>query len=244
MNPLFDPNSEPVRWVRATCLLSLDEVLPYYDLMGLRPGNPDGLRRVLRRLIVTARKEERPLHEALGPDRVTAAVGAALGGPAGTHLGWWVRHVLHLDPRDNAGLTRWMWLLRRCRPPNPRWDQLGFPPGLRKEAADQLLRAIDTDEYTRRRAGLSGRPLSDWDLHLYAAVPYADDDPDGDSTPQVHVQLTITDYQGYAFWAWLLKTLQPHQIDELWQTATRVVSEPGFQALGELPDPRLLDIGL
>jgi hypothetical protein len=238
-----DPKSELVRWARATCLLSLDEVLPHYDLMGLHPGNNQGLLQVIRRQIVGSRVYPDATGGALGRARVLGAVEAAFGRQARDHLDWWVKYLLHLGPQDNVALGRWMWLFRRCRPPNPLWEQVGLPSALREEAADRLLRAISTDEYQRRRAVLASKPLSDWDLHLYASVPFADDEP-GPSTPQVYITLTILDYQGYIFWAWLLKNLQPDQLDVLWESGKQVVREQGLKSIGELPPPHHLDIGL
>lgn len=238
-----DQNPELVRWARAVCLLSLDEVLPYYDLMGLRPRNGRELMQELRRQIIASRVSQDPAGGELAPERLLTAVEGALGHQVRTQLDWWVHHLLHLSPQDNLALGRWMWLLRRSRPPSPLWEKVGIPAEVRTEAANRLLRAISTEEYQRRRKELANQPLSDWDLHLYASVPYTDDAP-GPSTPQVYVTLTILDYQGYVFWGWLLRNLRTDQLEHLWESGNRIVQEHDFKSIGELPPPHVLDIGL
>jgi 8-oxo-dGTP pyrophosphatase MutT (NUDIX family) len=242
----IDPEIHVRRWGELVSLLSMDVVRPFYDLMGLRPGEPDELQRVLQE-IVSGRKR---LVEA--PDvaqGIVRAVEEELGAQASRHLFWWERHVFHNDPGDNLHLDEWDNFLRCCRHDPDLWKRL-FPDQIREEALDRFRRSLNIDEYQRRQDDVDSRPLSDWDLHLYALNLYDDnlyDDafpapvPHG---PRVWVKPTVRDYQGYVFWAWVLRTLRPDQLDRLWQAGKRIVLDEELTSVKSLLHPSVLEIAL
>jgi hypothetical protein len=124
------------------------------------------------------------------------------------------------------------------------WNRLGLPQG----ALDRFLRSCNLDEYLRRQKEVDASPLSDWDLHLYALHLYDDNlygpkdlahVPDG---PRLHVVPTIRAYQGYLFWAWVLNTHRPDQLDRLWDEGRRIVEEEELRSARGLPHPSVLDI--
>jgi hypothetical protein len=232
-------------------MLSLDVVRPFYDLMGLRLDDPDGLQQTLRHEIVTWRKRSVAAPEAslpFTPHGVIRVVAESLSAEASQHLVWWEQHVFHGDPRDNLNLRKWTTVLQTCHNESGLWNQLGFPDSIREEARDRFRRSGNLDEYLRRQQEVDARPLSDWDLHLYALHLYDDNlyvgmgythVPDG---PRLWIQPTVRDYQGYQFWAWILTTLRPNQIDSLWEAASRVVETEELHSARDLPHPLILDI--
>src|SRR5262249_40766955 len=161
-------------------------------------------------------------------------------------LVWWLRRILHLDPRDNLGLSHWDHVLRYCRHSPDRWERLGFPSRISAEALERFRKALDISEYKRQYDVMQDHPLSDWDLHMYASQLYDfDEDLKGPiESPFLTVVATIRDYQGYEFWRWILRTLDSDELTILWDSAKRVVQEEELTSARELPAPVTLGVGL
>jgi len=179
-----------------------------------------------------------------GPGLVRA-VTELLGAEASQQLSWWERHVFHFGPRDNLNLDKWDNILRYCLHDPELWKRL-FPYSIWEKALDRFWQSLNIDEFQRRLNELDTRPLSDWDLHLYALRLYDDNlhsssIPDG---PRLLVKPTVREYQGYQFWAWVLSTLRREQLDRLWQEGQRIVEEEELQSARGLPHPSILGIGL
>ena len=242
-----EPEFDVRRRAKLVELLSMDVVSPFFDLMGLRAGGSEHLPRVLRRFTVAGRK--RMADPPLGPAEVIQAVSDSIGADAARQLVWWEQNVFSNHPRDNLELQFWTTVLLSCRNETDGWRRLGFPDPIRDEALDRLNRALNIAEYSRRQDDVDARPLSDWDLHLYAVHLYDDnlylDDmyrvPDG---PRLWILPTIRNYQEYCFWAWALKALRPDQLDRLWQVAQRIVVDDELTSVQTLPHPSVLEIGL
>jgi len=100
-------------------------------------------------------------------------------------------------------------------------------------------------EYNRRTQAIEGKPLSDWDLHMYALRGFDDDDPALSNGPSTYVEPTIKTYQGYRFHGWLRTRIRAQGMETLYQNALPIAQRPKNQALmSPLPDPRSLDGGL
>jgi hypothetical protein len=240
------------RWGELVSLLSMDVVSPFYGLMGLRFGAPERLQRLLRHEIVRWRNAvanaPTPVSGPfVGSQRFVASIAESIGAESARHLVWWERYVFHNDPRDNLDLDRWDTVLRCSRLEPALWRRL-FPDPFSEEALDRFRRSLNIDEYRRRQEDVDARPLSDWDLHLYAIHLYDDNlyseadyvhVPDG---PRVWVEPTIRDYQGRQFWAWVLKALSPDRLDRLWQNAHAIVKDEELSSVRGLPHPSALDI--
>jgi len=231
------PELNPRRWNELIDLLSLDVVRPFFDLMGLHAGND--LQGVLRREIISGRKQAAasPDAELPTPQKVISAVAESLGASTSSHLIWWGCYIFEDAPKDHLNLDKWNSVLYDCRTDPRRWSQLGFPDSI---GPDQFRICLSLYEYQRRQDEVDARPLSDWDLHMYAYCLYDDNIyedsfgrvPDG---PRLWVKPTVRAYQEYQFWARALKAMGPEQRDRLWQAAHRIAEEEEI-----LKDPSLL----
>jgi hypothetical protein len=231
--------------------LTLDVVRAFYDLMGLRPGDPGAFQEALREATIAWRKRMERAALAGGTPPPLAdfcrQVEGAIGRSATEHLLWWLQNVFSGSTRDNLGLNRWDRVLSRCRHESELWQRLGFPEELSEEALDRFRAARNVAEFYRREEEVKARPLSDWDLHMYASQLYVfeeDDIEGGGGDPFTHIKSTIRDYHGYGFWAWVLRALSPDQLDRLREGALRIVREEELTSVKELVHPTLLGIGL
>src|SRR5262245_16683128 len=246
-----EPEPQLRRWHQVISLLSMDVVRPFYGLMGLQPGAPEKLQRVLRQEIVSGRKKTVAEHLSADPTAVVQRIVNGLAELSGTEaarqLVWWEQNVFHNDPRDNLELDNWDTVLRCCRLERRLWRRL-FPDRLQDKAMDEFRRSLKIDEYDLLQEEVDSKPLSDWDLHLYALNLYDDNlydeagptgVPDG---PRLWVKPTIRDYQGYQFWAWVLQMLGPDELDRLWQEGFEIVKEEDLHSAQQLAHPSVLRI--
>jgi hypothetical protein len=241
--------AEGHEWVFA--LLTLDVVRAFYDMMGLDPAFHAGLHGALRDATVLTRKELVRAPVEGGPKPALTSFCRHVEGLAGEaateHLAWWLQHVSESSAEAHRALRRWMHVMRDCqREEDASWRQLAFPQALSTEASMRFVRSVDPREFARRRDALEGRPLSDWDLHMYASKTYDfDEDREGTgATPLTHVALTVRAYQQYQFWAWALRALTPDEQTRLRDSALAVARALELTSVNDLVHPSALDIGL
>jgi hypothetical protein len=243
-----EPEFDKRRWGELVTLLSMDVVRPFYDLMGLRLIEADALQRIMRKEIVTSRKNWMVLTDTVSPiipEVIIRAVAESLGSEASHHLVWWERHIFFWDAtHDSLNLQKWSTILQHCRHEARLWDRL-FSTSIREEAMDRFRRSYTMEEYDRRQAAVDAQPLSDWDLHLYALRLYDDNlygakdythVPDG---PRLYVNPTVWAYQGYEFWTWVLRALSPDRLDGLWEEAGRILEDEELYSTRDLPHPSI-----
>lgn len=239
------PEPDVSRWSCLTWLLSLDVVVPFHGLMGLDRATAPQLRDVLRREIVAVRKDARARPKdapPFGPGRTAGAVEAVLGAGYRSRLETWAARVFHYSNDDNLALWYWDGLLRHCRRSPALWAAVGFPPAIRDEAQGRFVASLDMSECDALHEETYNQSLSDWDLHLYA-VFFLNDDPTYGITdgPDDFVRPTIRDRQAYNFWGWVLRTLTPPQLDQLWESAGLVVRQEQLTSIPGLPRPKSLE---
>ena len=239
------PELDPARWRRIMTLLSLDVVRPFYDLMGLRSLPGDELQQVLRREIVTARKRcaasqsDDPL---FAPQTIIEVVADSLGAAASRHLVWWERNVFSDSPRDNMNLHHWTRVLQTCSYEPDLWARLRLPAELAQEALERFCQSRKIDEYQRRQKELDERPLSDWDLHIFALYLFDETLSPDPSGPSLWLKPTIRDVQRYQYWAWVLGVLSAQNIDRLYEVARQIAVDEELSFAADLPHPSVLDI--
>jgi hypothetical protein len=241
--------AEGHEWVFA--LLTLDVVRAFYDLMGLDPAFHAGLQRALRDATVATRKEivEALVHGGPKPTLTSFCrhVERVAGDAATDHLAWWLQNVFDYNTQTHKALSAWTYVMRRCqREDDASWRQLAFPEALSSEASTRFTRAVDATEFSRRRDALEARPLSDWDLHMYASKTYDfDQDTEGTgSSPLTRVSATLRAYQEYQFWAWALRALPADGQTRLRESALGVARALELTSVKDLVHPSALDIGL
>lgn len=240
----------PNPWVFA--LLSTDVARAFYDMMGIQPAIHDKLHAALRSAILATRKEfvQALLEKRPGPALASFCgyVEGRIGEGPTNHLSWWLQRVFLYGPETHDALYQWTWVLRFCRREGEEgWRQLALPKQVSDEALRCFAAAIDVNEFDKRQAAIEAHPLSDWDLHIYASQPYDfdEDHPEG-TWPDpfsIFVQ-TVRYYQGYRFWAWMLRALSPDQQTALRNKAMEFARSAELTSVKSLVHPSALDIGL
>lgn len=226
-------------------LLSMDVVITFDDLMGLVVPDRQAFIAVLRSLILEMRREHAAGGPFYSPERVSDALASGLGMELRAHLAWWGRHIFEKSTQDHLELNAWTITLRHCRHEPARWEQLGLPSGISSDALREFLRSIDMTKHNQRNEQIDARPLSDWDLHMYALNGFDDENDLSPSGPGSYVYPTVMTYRGYRFWAWMLKHLDAEQQATLARNATLIAqSTDSLMFLGELPHPSSLEVGL
>ena len=239
---------DPARWPLIFVLLSMDVVVPFYELMGLRGFSENALRDSLRaELLKTRRKFASGMQGSVSysPEETFAALRTVLGVTQSNHLRWWGQRVFAWDIQEHRHLRLWEALLRYLAEQPEKWLQLHIPERLSTAARQRFLLAIDRAPYDEINDALYGRPLSDWDLHMYAVNLFDDEDPAGPTGPSSYVYPTFKHYQGYTYWAWLGQHLTAAERDNLRCQATNLASQiESLKYLGELPPQQRMEIGL
>lgn len=237
----------PKHWGRVVPILTLDVVNPLFGLMGLQTNEPAGLQQILREEMIKGRRRFKadPSQLPVTPEGIFASIEARLGQREAQQLAWWISRVFHGTPYDGIDLRKWAVLLRYCRNQNKLWERLGFPESLRVQALERFCKSINIDELNRCYEEQEARPLSDWDVHLYAIYFYDDDDSEGTPNgPRLWVTPTVRDFQGYQFWSWVVGELNQEQINWLWRCGQKLAVDENLLSAEELPSPINLDIGI
>ena len=245
LNQTEEDSLDQARWVMVFNLLSMDVVVPFYDLMGFRPTEPEAFKDVVRGLVLEARRElavDVSKGATVTAEWFLCRIGAALGAPVRRHVLWWGHHIFAYALKDHRELEAWTNLLRYCGTDPALWN------GLRLEVRDEILskfrESLKTPAYDLRAQTVYDRPLSDWDLHLYATFAFDDEDPGIPNGPKTYVKPTVKAYHGYRFWAWILRHFRS-EMDTLYQNALPIARLPDNQPLmDDLPPPHHLDVGL
>jgi hypothetical protein len=234
----------------AFAFLTLDVVQAFYDLMGLNVEAQSRLGGVLRGATLATRKAlvdalvngKAPPTLASFCEKVETAGGAGLT----EHLAWWLGRMFDAETRTHRALRHWTDVLHHCRREGDEsWRRLRFPLPLSEEVAQRLATALDRTEHDRRCAAVEARPLSDWDLHMHASQLYDfDDDLEGTGMNlSNHISETVSACQGYRFWAWLVRALEPEEQTRLREQALEVVRTDELTWIKDLVHPSALDIG-
>lgn len=236
----------PHRWHEMFSMLSMDVVSPFYDMMGLQHFKD--LPQLLRTHIVAQRKTIASAGSPVpAPEEMLAAVKSALGGERGRYWVWWAKHVFHWDPQDHRPFEDWRSVIGEARK-KPELSRRLFPKQFADEAMAKFKQASDLKDYRRLQETVDARPLSDWDLHLYAIRLYDDNlypdrvlgtVPDG---PRLYLDSTIGAQRSYEFWAWVLKTLRPQELEWLLQEAVLIAKEEELSWVKELPHPSTFEV--
>ena len=237
------------RWAIITTLLSMDVVVPFYELMGIYLADSRALVTLLRKLIIDIRREtsDAPLN---GPyysaRRIIDNIKFTLGIEAQNRLLWWEKNIFDDYPKNHVDLRNWRSVLRECQLDKNLWNNLKIPKRVRRKALLELLKSFDQEHYERTFEKTYSKPLSDWDLHMYAVNLYNDDDEEGiPNGPDTWVHPTCRVYQDFCFWSWMIEQLQPEELGILQQNANKIVEiNDSIYASKKLIHPIEFEIGL
>jgi hypothetical protein len=239
---------DPLRWPLLFTLLSMDVVVAFYDLIGVPASDPRGLRDLLRAQILNTRRAfaaAPPGGAAYSPEETLDAVGQSFGAAERDHLALWGQRVFAWDIQEHRALNLWDHVLRHCASEPERWAALGLPARIAAAARRELLQALDRAPYDERHGEVFSKPLSDWDLHMYAVNLFDDEDPAIPTGPSIYLYATSANYRGYRFWAWLTKQLTAEEQGALTRNATQLAAQvESLSHVEDLPPPSHLEIGL
>lgn len=239
----FDPN----RWPLIFTLLSMDVVVAFYPLMGLEVSEPTTFRDLLRSQIRQVRREfaaAPPGGASYSPERTLDAVARTFGPAQSKYLVWWGQRIFAWDLQEQRELMLWEDVLRFCADEPERWSQLGLPAHLANTARQEFVRAIDREAYDHHYVEYYDKPLSDWDLHMYA-VNLFDDEDVATPSPAKYLYPTFMNNRNYRFWAWLMKQTTSREQDTLMKNAITLAKQvASLSHAVQLPHPCRLEIGL
>ena len=240
---------EQTRWTKIIILLSMDVVIAFYDLMGLKIVHQEKFVDFLRSFIIKTReeysatpnKEIRPF----SPERMLDAMALTLGSDVSKHVFWWGKYIFEYTTQDHIELEAWTTTLRYCRHDPALWEKLQLPSKLNYDTLREFLSSIDTEEYNERHKQAYEKSLSDWDLHMYVINQFDDEDEGAPNGPDSFVYPTITAYQGYRFWSWILKQYSAQEQTALLRSASSIIKNLGHLSfIDHLVHPSTLEIGL
>jgi len=230
-----------VRWNFIVSLLSMDVVVPFYAIIGLRIPNDIPFRDILRKLILDGRREfpETDLARVfLHPDHILGTVAKVYGDALRGHLEAWGTHIFRFSMEEHLALWHWKQVLSYAARSPEAWASLQISASLDHEFLRRFLASKDREEYDNREQQLWDQPLSDWDLHMYALKAYNDDDPYPLSGPSSYLYHVAMVYQGFEFWAWVFQHLNDEDLVRIQKNAVAYAqSGNNLTFIKELPLP-------
>jgi hypothetical protein len=165
----MSPDLTAEQWTQLLSLLSLDGALPLYEDMGVPVAEKDAFQKTLRVVIIEARR----LYET-NPNRVpsvAAMMSARLGSAAAEPFTVWARGIFLGYHADQPEWSAWdivfsQWAYSRRK-------ELDFLP---QQKRDWLITSYrekaNTDDIKQKGEEILKKPLSDWDLEMFARQGY------------------------------------------------------------------------
>ena len=227
------------RWAKIVPLLTLDVVRPLFPAIGLELSDAAAFQQIVRQVIVTARKDFARSSDAaaIAPERLAESILESLDPASAVGLTRWISDIFHGEPSANAELRVWMNVLRHCRRNESHWRRLFATSARARDALEMFVRALNIDDFESRYVELTARPLSDWDLHMYAVHFFDDDDLEGTPNgPYLWLAPTVRDYRGRQFFRWLSGTLSDAERLTFVHEANGVARDEALTS-NPLPDP-------
>jgi len=234
------------KWGAMTALLSMDEVKPFYEYMGLKIDNPDQFAQVLREAIIANRKEFEANPEQV-PDlrkRVLESLSKTFGSETAETLENWFDDDFiwyPVDPQDDY--DEWGDILMQSSNQEDSWSFLGLPESISETARQKLLNEVmanaDTEIYALSDK-IDEMPLSRWDAEMYALHNF--DNPDYDSSPfTIGVMPTVNHRREKKYVKWLVESLSKEELDTFIKNANQLrLDKPEMQILKEIRVPEEL----
>jgi hypothetical protein len=219
----------PEQWSELLSLLSLDCIVPFFGVMAIPIDDEDLFRRNIREVIVTARQmyESRP--DQIPP--LPRMLFDRLGVTAAERFDRWARNVFlgyHADQPDWSAwdivFSHWAYGRRR--------DLDFLPPEKREALVSEYCRNVDTDDVKRTAEALASKPLSDWDIEMFARRNYG---ASWESSPFSIVEAItrIERLKRFARNIWL--NLNDDEREKMQKNAQELVDTLGVWMPGQLP---------
>jgi hypothetical protein len=214
---------DQIRWGTAVSLLSLDRVRPFYGPMGVPVADPD-IFGALVRDVISANRDAFALEPAIVPDlrgRLLDATTRRFGPEVANSFATWVAHGFVYAPRDMLPADNWWQVLLLARRRDDRWNRLSLPPHLAAKARTRLIEARDRHSLNALDDRVSAKPLSAWDVEMYALHGY----DTGDNDPFHRINLTVLKRAMLAYLRWLAAAMAQQERAALTAGAERLREE-------------------
>jgi hypothetical protein len=231
------------RWRIIFILLSMDVIIPFYELMGLRLSDKEKFIRFLRNHILNSHKKylENPNEWASLLTHGFSAISEKFGEQTCLQLLQWGRFTFKENMDDHAHLFQWKAVLLHCHQNPSLWQALRLPSNLSEAIRQTFFQSINMEEYSRVHQQIYEKSLSDWDLCLYALQKFDDEDSAAGNCPSAWVHDTILTHQSRNFWEWALTRLNIEEQTALQRNAAFVAqNQRDLTFAGDLLHPRLL----
>ncbi len=226
-NPYPDPQLSTL-----IILLSLDGVVPLYEEMGVPAEDGKAFLLVLRKTVVENRRiwatssEQRPALRAL----LLRNLRDALGHDAARAFSRWAENAF---VGDHAAQPQWSgWEIVFS---NWAFNEQLWLKGLPDEKKEALLRSYvektSVEDLRAKIGGLKSRPLSEWDLDMYARHGYGVDEF---ADPYLIVELMVKMRRFQQFWCEAAPGLADEEKEMLLSEGQEVIDRLGVWMPGPL----------
>lgn len=208
-------------WRRLVAILTLDRVKPFFPDLGLGFVPMETVQKVLRQWLHRYLAAEASGNPRPPVAELMLALAAELGEDDAERFGRQAQDAYFLA--DDAPLNRWRrWMTRWSRRPDL-WQELRLPAERSEALRQACLRATSEETVLAAADALQAQPLSDWDLGVFAALGFDDDEND----PLTSVTLTINRLNFRRFWQELHRVLNEREKQVLLENARRLVAAEG-----------------
>lgn len=219
----------PDEWAQLLAVLSLGAAPEFYGLMGVPTRDPATFQRALRATILDARGRQDaepdhipPVAEMFADRLQTSDAEAFLRWARGVFLGY------HADQPEWSAwdivFSQWAYSRR---------GDLGFLPTTTRDALVVAYREIaETDDVRERCERAAERPLSDWDVEVYARRGYG---AEWESGPYSTIEAVCRIERLKQFVSVVWPELTPQERAQLHDRAEALLAELGVWMPGPLP---------
>lgn len=219
----------PEQWNQLLSLLSLDGALPLYEAMGVPVADKDSFQKILRDVIIDARRRFEVHPEQVPP--VASMLFHRLGSTAAEPFAAWARGAFlgyHADQPDWSAwdivMSHWAYSRSQDLDFLPEQKRESFVSGYREKA--------ESGDVKRKGLEMLNKALSDWDLDMFARRRYG---ISWESSPYSTAEAIarIERLKRFAREVW--QGLSPSEKEEFQQRAQALIDELEVWMPGLLP---------
>jgi hypothetical protein len=238
----FEPGRS-IRWAEILPVLSLDVMAPLFGPMGLGELDEEALVQAVRKVILDAREAaaasgQAPSDLGAGTFRI---ISAEIGEAAAIDLRRWAGRVYQRVHADLPQWSGWRIAFEHATSREERVSLLALPPDDRNEIVELFFDIMDMREVEHQIEVLKRRPLSDWDVAMYARHGFDHDDELNDPFDIVRRAVQMARFQRFA--ERLVERLTPTQEEEVRSHAETLLAAKGVVMPGPLASLRQLTVG-
>jgi hypothetical protein len=223
-------------WRRATPVLSLDVIQPFFDLMGLQVADIAEFQILLRQRLVALRPAKLSGVTPPDPDGWVADLDARLQAIFGAAFVENFRKWLHsvLLPPGDMPYNAWRLLFSDAARTADKWQSLGFERQHAETLRQRYLALSDFRSIQALMKSVKSQKLSEWDTAIYALYNFYEDlnDPVDDVVAAAKRQRLFT------FWREIEQLTTAEERNELLLKAQVVAKQKGMTLMLRLLDSK------